>query len=347
MRSIYSFGLTGETQRETRCAEARRPSLRAPRLQNNVHVLLQIIPSSQGEGNVCNGAGSGFSVSKPRIMSQLEQGEEPWVLDLQGSEKKVLLRAACTGVGMVSENEEKPQQEDTEQVLLHGTLSGRSKGNVSRSCALPEKAKDCESRHRPEENFSNHSDLLTCKRINLEETHYTCHECGKHFSRRSNLIRHKRIHMGEKPYTCSECEKRFNRHSHLIRHCRIHTSETPYTCSECGKSFSDISALTTHQRIHNGEMPYTCSECGKSFSWRSYLIRHERIHTGEKPYTCSECGKSFSQRSTLNAHQRIHTRAMCYPCPEYRKSFSQRSDLIRHQRIHTRETPYTSGLHNS
>ncbi|CAM4708816.1 unnamed protein product, partial [Lepidochelys olivacea] len=42
-----------------------RPGLRPPRcgaaasrLQNNIQVSLQIIPSSQGEGNGCNGAGS-------------------------------------------------------------------------------------------------------------------------------------------------------------------------------------------------------------------------------------------------------------------------------------------------
>ncbi|CAM4709250.1 unnamed protein product [Caretta caretta] len=271
-------------------------------------------PMGQGSDMAAEEPAQGFPVSRTDVISQLERGEESCVPDLHGSKKKVLPRAACIGVGMVSENEEEPQQEDAERVEAHGMLSGRSKGNDSGSCARPEKTKACESQQRPEENFGSQSDLITRERMNLEGTRYTCLECGKSFKGSSDLLTHQRIHTGEKPYGCPECGKHFKQSSHLITHRRIHTGEKPYGCPECGKHFKQSSHLIKHRRIHTGEKPYGCRECGKHFNQSSALSTHQRIHTGERPYTCSECGRSFNQRSTLIRHQKIHMGVICNKC---------------------------------
>nr|XP_054416102.1 zinc finger protein 716 [Pongo abelii] len=176
--------------------------------------------------------------------------------------------------------------------------------------------------------------------IHTREKSYKCEECGKPFNCSSALTRHKRIHTGEKPYRCEECGKAFSWSASLTKHKRIHTGEKPYTREERGKAFSR-STVTNHKRIHTGEKPYTCEECGKAFSRSSTLTNHKRIHTGERPYKCEECGKAFSLSSTLKKHKIVHTGEKLYTCEECGKAFTFSSTLNTHKRIHTGEKPYT------
>ncbi|XP_053860978.1 zinc finger protein 154-like isoform X1 [Malaclemys terrapin pileata] len=284
----------------------------------------------------------GSPVSRPEVMSQLEQREELWVSHLQGLEERELLKGTCTGDGgMVSENKEQnPEQEDAEHVELCGGLSQRTQGIMSWSREERQPKEEVGKSISCEENHKDLKETTAQQRILMGERKNMCPECGKTFPRRSHVIEHQRIHTGERPYECCECGKTFSRHSHLIRHQRIHTGERPYGCCECGKTFTRHSTLIKHQRIHRGAPPYECCECGKTFPRRSHVVEHQRIHTGERPYECCECGKTFNRHSHLIRHQRMHTGASPYGCCECGKTFTRRSTLIRHQRSHRGAPPY-------
>ncbi|XP_023352444.2 zinc finger protein 383 [Sarcophilus harrisii] len=313
-----------------------------------------------------------FTVSKPELISQLELGEEPWVLTLQGAEDQDTSKGFYSDCEIKTESKQCDEKEEIlENHQSHETILGIFLRNIppksgfgknweserqlqrQRNCIEISKKSFSQERdwkmmmthkspvgEEPQEckkfrrNFHLNLNFVIEKRNTIADRTHGCDTCGKSFKYNSDLIQHQKIHTGEKPYVCDKCGKNFFHSSQLLQHLRTHTGEKPYKCNKCSRGFSLSSHLTQHQRIHTGVKAYGYEECGKAFSKSSHLILHQKIHTGEKPYECSEGGKSICS-SHLAQHQRIHIGEKPYCCEECGKTFCLNSRLIQHQRIHT------------
>ncbi|XP_045059532.2 zinc finger protein 324A [Desmodus rotundus] len=118
---------------------------------------------------------------------------------------------------------------------------------------------------------------------------------------------------------------------------RLPTCQEPPTWDELGE------ALHGGPGLLPGEKTFECRACNKVFVKSSDLLKHLRTHTGERPYECTQCGKAFSQTSHLTQHQRIHSGETPYACLACGKAFRHSSSLVRHQRIHTAEKAFHCG----
>ncbi|KAB0386469.1 hypothetical protein FD755_001425 [Muntiacus reevesi] len=174
-----------------------------------------------------------FVLPKPKAISCLEQGEEPYI---QGSPVFKDNPGA-----LLSEIKLKNDMENHQPMCL-SDLEIQAPGDiVSKKASVNECGKS----------FRVSSDLIKHQRI-CQATFkpYKCQQCDKWFRWRSDLNKHLTTHQGVKPYKCSWCGKNFSQNSHLHTHQRTHTREKPFTRHECGKKFSQNSHLIKHQRTH-------------------------------------------------------------------------------------------------
>uniref|UniRef100_A0A9L0S7M0 Zinc finger protein 671 n=1 Tax=Equus caballus TaxID=9796 RepID=A0A9L0S7M0_HORSE len=312
-------------------------------------------------------ASLGIASFRSHLVTQLEQGEEPWMpdqVDVTPASEREAQKGPGPGYWCGVEKEDASFKQ---RVSLEGVSWVKTPLAVLKThlCDMTGPI------------LKDILHLTEYQRREAREKPHTCGTCGKQFWFSAILHQHQKQHSGEKPFRRDEGRD-------PVKNCRISVSEKPYTyvegrmdfpatsgllqhqvphirmkphestelggalhtgqrhhkCSECGKVFTRKDTLTRHQRIHTGERPYECNECGKFFRQISGLIEHRRVHTGERLYQCSNCGKFFSSKSNLIRHQEVHTGARPYLCSECGKEFNRKHTLVLHQRTHTGEKPY-------
>ncbi|CAM9959749.1 unnamed protein product [Rangifer tarandus platyrhynchus] len=313
--------------------------------------------------NYSNLVSLGFVVSKPDLVTFLEQMKDPRNI------RRVERTAIYTAMSPQDTQNLMPKNPGLEDFFPKASLQMYERFHLrnlhlmknweyTRAC---ERQRGCLYAHKQIETVT-HNMNITAKAYEQHESNWEKYQFQSSTSAKKYKILRKDLHHflkhacslkgnvenleGNLVSTANTCSKnsqyrlRLNKHSSMSEHQKFNNQGENSQYNQFEGSMSRGSTLTEHHRIHTGKKPYKCKECDKAFFTSSDLTRHQQIHTGERAHKCTECGKVFIQCSHLTKHQQIHTGEKPYKGTECGKAFNHSSSLTQHQRIHTGEKPY-------
>ncbi|XP_053913878.1 uncharacterized protein LOC104061608 [Cuculus canorus] len=322
-----------------------------------------------------------YAISKPGVLSQIEQGEEVRVRNEQDlEESEIMTDATAAGIRVVIKTEELLPEDSPENPELHG-MSGQSEGSFQ----SPDEEAACESpygsvsppRDLPGTSLGDSSeygaDFNEIQRVIVH--HGNCTEDGI-------VIKTEEEEEDDDADTLEPCAMfsgrteppAFPSHEAGLgceAQCSSKTQPRSLAAtrmgkpSTCERDSGEMKPAIAQQRNRTRERPYICPECGKSFMLKINFMIHQRNHLKEGPYECHECDLSFRNKQQFLLHQRSHTRrgvgvprrpehglkpqarppppGKPYKCSECESSFSHKSSLSKHQITHVGERPFTCG----
>ncbi|KAM6281912.1 LOW QUALITY PROTEIN: zinc finger protein 783-like [Porphyrio hochstetteri] len=112
--------------------------------------------------------------------------------------------------------------------------------------------------------------------------------------------------------------------------------EGPYICCECGESFLDKELFATHQKAHASEEACTSLEHGEAFRQKSKAGSPKaQGPSRSRPPKRPDGEKSSAFKYGFVRHQVNNMVERPYTCSQCKESFSLEVSLILHQKLHT------------